>query len=64
MGSVHQLNGGMSKHMPHCHYCGYFLEDQEQRAIAKTSSGPKYFCRAPDDGTLDSCLLRWKRRIP
>jgi hypothetical protein len=66
MGSVYQLNVGLDRHMPHCGYCGFFLQDRERRAIAHTPSGPRYFCRAPDNGTgtPDSCFLRWKRRHP
>jgi hypothetical protein len=64
MGAVYQLNVGLDRNVPHCRYCGLFLQDRERRTIAHTPSGPKYFCRAPDDGTRDSCFLRWKRRHP
>jgi hypothetical protein len=64
MGSINQLDFGLDRYMPHCRYCGYYLRDSEQRAIEHTQVGPKYFCRSRDDGTGDSCFLRWKRRHP
>lgn len=44
----------------HCYYCGYIFEENEQRAVANTPSGPKYFCRAYED--YPSCFLRWKEK--
>jgi hypothetical protein len=60
MGSLHHLNGGTPQ-IPTCHYCTIVLGDQ--RAVANTPSGPRYFCRADPEHPLNSCYLQYRGRF-
>lgn len=62
MGTVHELpyvNGGPPEQLK-CHYCKYPLGNE--RAVANTPSGPRYFCLADPEHPLDSCYLQYRRR--
>jgi hypothetical protein len=60
MGSLHHVNGG-SPHVLTCHHCTTTLGDE--RAVANTPSGPKYFCKMESGSNpFDSCYNQWRRR--
>jgi hypothetical protein len=65
MGEVQPFNIIVDDYLPsHCQWCGYIFVDREERAIAITRSGPKYFCKAHPEHPDQSCYLRYRRRHP
>ncbi len=42
-----------------CHYCHAPLG--EERAVANTRDGPRWFCKSDSENPQDSCYLQWKR---
>jgi hypothetical protein len=51
MGSLHHLNGGATQVLT-CHHCTSVLEDE--RAVANTPAGPRYFCKADPEHPLST----------
>lgn len=59
MGTIEYLNEG-DPLVVYCHFCGAQLRDD--RAVARTPGGVKFFCRASEEQPLDSCYNSWRRR--
>jgi hypothetical protein len=57
MGSLHHLNGGATQVLTCHHHCTSVLEDE--RVVANTPAGPRYFCKTDPEHPLDSCYLQY-----
>lgn len=61
MGTVHQFNyvNGGEPAVIKCHHCHSTLGNE--RAVASTPGGPRYFCIADPEHPQDSCYLQYRR---
>jgi hypothetical protein len=60
MGTLQHINAG-EPHLLTCHCCTSVLGDE--RAVANTPSGPRYFCKADPEHPFESCYLQYRRRF-
>lgn len=58
--SLHYANGGQPLVVT-CASCGTDLTGIQERAIAHTLGGIKFFCRADPDYPQDSCYSTYRR---
>lgn len=60
MGTVTIMNGNEPLSVS-CHNCGEAL--WQEKAVASTPAGTRYFCKADPEHPQDSCYLQYRRRF-